>query len=199
MVRELRSRPEVKVRIAAKRRFHGEVRAIMEVFNDAWRDNWGFVPATEAEAEKFARDILLIVEPNIVPIVEIDGRVAGAALAVPNLNEAIHDLNGHLFPFGLLKLLWRLKVRRLRTGRLVLLGVKKEFRTREYAGLAYLLCDEIYRGALKCGFRWAEFSWTLEDNRMITSLITKVGAERYKTYRIYEKALGPGSGQALAP
>ena len=67
-----------------------------------------------------------------------------------------------------------------------------------------VLCDEIYRGALKCGFRWAEFSWTLEDNRLITSLITKVGAERYKTYRIYEKALRPGSlagqaGQALAP
>ncbi len=191
MARELRSRPEVTVRTAQKRRLHDEVRAIMEVFNDAWRDNWGFVPATEAEAEKFARDILLIADPNIVPIVEIDGRVAGAALAVPNLNEAIRDLNGQLFPFGLLKLLWRLKVRRLRTGRLVLLGVKKEFRTREYAGLAYLLCDAIYRGALRSGYRWAEFSWTLESNRLINALITKVGAEHYKTYRIYEKALAP--------
>jgi len=72
---------------------------------------------------------------------------------------------------------------------MLLLGVKKEYRTRRYAGLAYLLCDEIYRGGLERGYEWAEFGWTLEDNHLINSLISKTGCERYKTYRIYEKAL----------
>ncbi len=189
MAKELRERPEVKVRRAETRRFSEEVRTILDLYNDAWSENWGYVPATAAEAEQMARDLRLIVDPDIVPIVEINGVPAGVALAVPNVNEAIRDLNGRLFPFGFIKLLWRLKVRRVKSGRLLLLGVKKEFRTRQYAGLGYLLCDEIYRGATERGYKWAEFSWTLEDNGLVNSLATKVGAEHYKTYRIYEKAL----------
>jgi len=189
MVKELRERPEVTVRRAEMRRFNEEVRTILGLYNDAWSENWGYVPATAAEAEQMARDLRLIVDPAIVPVVEIDGKPAGVAMAVPNVNEAIRDLNGRLFPFGFIKLLWRLKVRRVKTGRLLLLGVKKEFRTRQYAGLGYLLCDEIYRGATERGYKWAELSWTLEDNGLINSLVTKVGAEHYKTYRIYEKAL----------
>lgn len=199
MVRELRSRPEVTVRRAALRRFRQEVQTILELYNDAWSENWGFVPATEAEADQMSRELKLIVDPQIVPVVEVKGVPAGVALAVPNLNEAIYDLKGRLFPLGFLKLLWRMKVRRPKSGRLMLLGVKKEFRTRQYAGLAYLLCDEIYRGALERGYEWAEFSWTLEDNHLINSLIRKVGAEHYKTYRIYEKRLGSRPAEAAAP
>jgi len=191
MVAKLRARPEVTVRRADLRDFRQEVRTILDLYNDAWSENWGFVPATEAEAEQMARDLRLIVDPDIVPFVEIDGRPAGVALAVPNLNDAIRDLNGRLFPFGLIKLLWRMKVRRPKNGRLLLLGIKKEFRSRRYAGLAYLLCDEIYRGATERGYEWAEFSWTLEDNALINSLIRKVGCTHYKTYRIYEKPLLP--------
>ena len=191
MVAELRQRPEVRVRRANLRHFEAEVRTILDLYNDAWSENWGFVPATEAEAERMAHDLRLIIDPQIVPFVEIDGQAAGVALALPNLNEAIHDLDGKLFPFGLLKLLWRLKVRRPQSGRLLLLGIRKEFRSRRYAGLAYLLCDEIYRGAAARGYEWAEFSWTLEDNKLINSMITKIGCRRYKTYRIYEKMLTP--------
>lgn len=189
MVRELRSRPEVSVRIANMKRFDAEVRTILDLYNEAWSENWGFVPATEAEARQMSRDLKLLADPHLVPFVEIEGRPAGVALAVPNLNEAIHDLNGKLFPLGFIKLLWRLKVRRVRTGRLLLLGIRKEYRTRRYAGLAYLLCDEIYHQAHKRGYQWAEFSWTLEENRLINSLITKIGCTHYKTYRIYEKPL----------
>jgi hypothetical protein len=189
MAAELRARPEVAVRRANMKRFRQEVRTILDLYNDAWAQNWGFVPATDAEAEAMAHDLKLIVDPDIVPVVEVNGQPAGVALAIPNLNEAIRDLNGRLFPFGFLKLLWRLKVRRVRSGRLLILGIKKEFRTRQYAGLAYLLCDEIYRGATERGYEWAEFSWTLEDNHLINNIIEKVGAKHYKTYRLYEKAL----------
>jgi len=189
MVRELRSRPEVNVRIANMKRFDEEVRTVLELYNEAWSENWGFVPATEAEARQMSRDLKLIADPHLVPFVEIDGKAAGVALAIPNINEAIHDLDGKLFPFGFIKLLWRLKVRHPRSGRLLLLGVRKEYRTRRYAGLAYLLCDEIYHQARRRGYDWAEFSWTLEENHLINSLITKIGCTHYKTYRIYEKPL----------
>lgn len=189
MVKELRKRSEISLRRPNMKRFREEVRTILDLYNDAWSDNWGFVPATDAEAEDMVRDLKFLVDPEIVPFVEVDGVPAGVGLAIPNLNEAIYDLNGRLFPFGWIKLLWRLKVRHVKSGRLVLLGIKKEFRTRQYAGLAYLICDEFYHSAVFRRFDWAEFSWTLEDNGLVNSLIRKVGAQHYKTYRIYEKAL----------
>ncbi len=189
MAAELRSRPEITVRRARMKDFRHEVRTILELYTDAWSENWGFVPPTEAEAIEMADSMKLIVDTQIMPFVEVNGVPAGVALALPNLNDAIRDLDGKLFPFGWLKLLWRIKVRHPKNGRLILLGIKKEFRNRRYAGLAYLLCDEIYRGATARGYEWAEFSWTLEDNHLVNSLITKIGARRYKTYRIYEKPL----------
>jgi hypothetical protein len=189
MVDELRARPDVTIRRARMKDFRSEVALILDLYNDAWRDNWGYVPATEAEADEMASELKMIVDPRIVPVVEIDGVPAGVALAVPDFNWAIKPLNGSLFPFGWARFLWRMKVRRPRSGRLLLLGIKKEFRTREYAGLAYLLCDEINHGAREAGITSAEFGWTLEDNGLINSLIRKVGARHIKTYRIYEKPL----------
>lgn len=189
LVKELRQRPGLRVRRANMKDFDNEVRTILELYNDAWSDNWGFVPATNAEAAQLARDLKLIADPAIVPFVEVDGVPVAFALAIPNLNEAIRDIGGNLFPTGALKLLWRLKVDRVKSGRLLLLGIKKEFRTRKYAGLAYLLCDEIDRGREERGYTWAEFSWTLEDNHLINHMIEKIGATHYKTYRVFEKAL----------
>ena len=189
MVDELRSRPDVKVRRASMKHFRAEYETILQLYNDAWSENWGFVPATKAEADEIAKNLKLIVDPAIVPIVEVNGVPAAMALAVPNYNWAQQPLNGRLFPFGWLRLLWRLKVRRPRNGRLMLLGIGKDFRSRQYAGLAYLLCDEIYLAARERGYTWAEFGWTLEDNGLINSLIKKIGARHYKTYRLYEKPL----------
>jgi hypothetical protein len=169
--------------------FKAEVRRILDMYNDAWSANWGFVPATDAEAAQMSEDLKLVVDTAIIPIVEVKGVPAGVALALPNINWAMKPLNGRLFPFGWARFLWRLKIRRPKSGRLLLFGIKKEFRSREYAGLAYLLCDEIYRGANERGYKWAELGWTLEDNGPINSLIKRIGATRYKTYRIYEKAL----------
>jgi len=189
MVEELRARPDLKVRRARIKDFRLEYETILKLYNDAWSENWGFVPATKAEADEIAKSLKLIIDPAIVPIVEVNGVPAAMALAIPNFNWAQRPLRGSLFPFGWIRLLWRLKVRRPKTGRLLLFGVGKEFRQRQYAGLTYLLCDEIYRGARERGYKWAEFGWTLEDNGLINSLIKKIGAAHYKTYRLYEKPL----------
>ena len=104
-------------------------------------------------------------------------------------NEAIHDLNGQLLPLGALKILWRLKIRGLKTARLALMGLRQEYRTRRYVGLTYLLGDEIHRRAQEQHVQWGELGWTLEDNHIAHSYLRKVGCKHYKTYRIYEKAL----------
>jgi hypothetical protein len=189
MVEELRARSDVKVRRASMDDFAAEYEIILKLYNDAWSENWGFVPATKAEADDVAKSLKLVIDPEIVPIVEVNGVPAAMALALPDYNWAQAPLHGKLFPLGWLRLLWRLKVRRPRQGRLALLGVGKEFRQRQYAGLAYLICDEVYHAARERNYEWAEFSWTLEDNGLINAIIKKVGAEHYKTYRVYEKSL----------
>jgi len=190
-VETLRRRPDIKIRSGDIHRFNEEIAIILDVFNSAWSDNWGFVPVTSAEAHHMAKELRQIVDPDMAVIVEVDGQPAGVVLVVPDFNAAIRDLNGRLFPFGWAKLLWRLKVRRIKAGRLMILGVKKEYRTRHYLAMAYLLCDEIYHRARAGGYRRAEFSWTLETNTAVNTIIHNIGIQLYKTYRLYEKPLTP--------
>jgi hypothetical protein len=168
-----------------------EVRTIMTIFNEAWSNNWGYVPLTELELEKMAKEFKLIVDPAIALVAELDGEPAAMALALPNLNAAIHDLNGRLLPFGWAKLLWRLKVHKPNSARLVLLGIRPKFRGRpELKGLSVLLYSEIHTRGTAAGYTGAsELSWTLEDNRKINQGIALMGGKKYKTYRVYEKAL----------
>ena len=186
-VRQMKRLPDVLIRTVNMRDFNAEIRAILDIFNEAWAENWGFVPMTGEEAQRMADDLKLIADPNIAVIVEIEGRAAGVIVAVPNLNEAIRGLKGNLFPLGLLKLLWRVKTRRVKNGRVLIMGVRKEYRNRKYAALPYLLIDEITQRGRASGYHWAELSWTLEDNRAINNILAKMGCQRYKTYRIYEK------------
>ncbi|MFB3093104.1 MAG: hypothetical protein ACE1ZN_01690 [Dehalococcoidia bacterium] len=190
-VEELRRRPDITIRTVNKSRFEEEIATILDVFNSTWSDNWGFVPVTPAEARHLGEELRQIADTNLVIVVEVKRKTAGVILAVPNINEAIHDLNGRIFPFGWAKLLWRLKVSHIRTGRLMIFGIKEEYRTRRYLAMAYLLCDEIYRRAREGGYHWSEFSWTLEDNTAVSTMIRNVGCRKYKTYRIYEKPLLP--------
>ncbi len=188
-VEALRQRPEITIRRGDIHRFDEEIATILDSFNSAWSENWGFVPVTPAEAHHLAKELRTIADPNLVVIVEVDGKTAGVVLVAPDLNEAIRDLNGRLFPFGWAKLLWRIKVSKIKSGRLMILGVKKEYRTRKYLAMAYLLCDEIYHRARDGGYRRAEFSWTLEDNTAVNTIIRNIGIRLYKTYRVYEKPL----------
>jgi hypothetical protein len=162
----------------------------MDVYNDAWSDNWGFVPMTEKELHKLANDTKLILMPEITRLTFIDGEPAAVALGLPNINEIIQDLRGQLFPLGFAKLLWRLRVRGPKSGRLVILGIRKKWRhVRRYAGLSAFLYVEMNRAAHLLGIRNSELGWTLEDNAAINAGIKLMGGQIYKRYRIYEREL----------
>ena len=182
--------PEVKTRHVDKAHLDRDVRLVMDIFNDAWSDNWGFVPLSESELNKLAEDFKLILEPKLTFIAEIDGEPAAFAVALPNLNELIRDMGGSLFPLGLPKLLWRLKVKGPSTARLALLGIRKKFRGhKKYAGLSTFLYAKLNRSGQELGIRWGELSWTLEDNAPVNVGIKFMGGKVYKTYRLFERAL----------
>jgi len=185
---EIEALPEVKTRHVDMRNLDADVRIVMDVFNDAWMDNWGFVPFTEKELSKFAADLKLIAIPELTYIAEIDGEPAAVALALPNVNELIHDLHGKLAPLGLAKLLWRLKVVGPKTARLAILGIKKKFRNqRKYAGLSTFLYAKLNQSGQKLGIEWGELSWTLEDNGPVNVAIRFMGGKIYKKYRVFER------------
>jgi hypothetical protein len=163
----------------------------LDIFNDAWSENWGYVQASEGEAKKMASDLKIFLVPEITALVSIDGEPAAVALALPNISELIRGLHGKVFPTGALKLLYRLKVEGAKSGRLLLLGIKKKFRTqRKYAALSLFLYAEMNDGGRRVGMTWGELGWTLEDNAAVNTGIRTMGAKRYKVHRVYEKALG---------
>lgn len=188
---EVRKQPGLTIREVDPKNLDRDVRILMDVFNSAWSRNWGFVPLTENEIRKAVKDFKMILEPKLALIAEVNGVPAAISLALPNLNEAIKDLNGRLFPFGLPKLFYRLKTKKIHSARLILLGIKKEFRGDILGGLVILLYTEMHRRSQELGHWGGELSWTLEDNQKINHGIELMGGERYKTYRIYERAIEP--------
>ena len=182
--------PEFSFRSVNKKHMESELKIIMEIFNDAWKNNWGYVPATAAEVKKAAEDMKLILDEEIAFFAEMDGRPVAMCICLPNLNEAIADLQGKLMPFGIVKLLWRTKVRHLRSARLLLLGVREELqRNKKLGGMSLAMCVELARRGTAKGYEWAELGWTLEDNHLINLGIRAMGAKVTKRFRVYERAL----------
>ncbi len=180
--------PRVTVRSFDKRNLQRDVRIAAEIFNEAWVENWGSLPITEEEADRLAHDLVQFADPELTAFVEIDGDPAAMVISIPNLNECARDIDGRLFPFGWARLLWRLR-RRPESGRVMLLGVRQKWRTREFAQLGVMLTAEVHvRGAAK-GYRWAELGWVLEDNHLLNHALRRTDAEVYKVYRVYQKPL----------
>jgi hypothetical protein len=186
--------PEVTHRTISLKDLARDVELVVDVFNDSWSDNWGFVPFTRNEVRKMAADFRLLIMPEITCIVSIDGEPAAFALAIPNLNELVRDFDGKLLPLGLPKLLWRLKVRGPRSARLVFLGIRKKWRNvRKYAALSAFMYAQMNEGGKKLGIKEGELGWTLEDNGRVNAGIQMMGAKQYKTYRVYEKPIANGA------
>ena len=181
----------VTLRMLDLKRYDEEVRNMTEIFNDAWAGNWGFAPLTEAETDHLGKSLKLLLNPKLFWFAEVEGQPVGFGVVLPNLNEAIRDLKGELFPFGIVKLLWRLKVAGVKSGRLPLMGIKRSaYNDVRGAMLPFLIIDNLRREARKLGIAKVEMSWILEDNLPMRRIIEAVGGTRYKTYRIYGKTIG---------
>jgi hypothetical protein len=168
-----------------------ELRILSAIFNDAWSENWNFVPFTPAEFDDLGASLKLFVPSEFVQIAEVDGRPAAMIVIVPNVGECIRDLDGRLLPFGWARLLWRLKRRGPRSARVALMGVRKEYHRSTLAtALAFGLINAVREPILARRIERLELSWTLEDNHPMRRIKERIGARKYKTYRLYEKALG---------
>lgn len=185
----VRKYPGLVVREVNLKEMEKELRIISEVFNSAWSKNWGFIPWTDSEIKKTAKDMKMVLDPKMALIAEVNGKPAAISIAIPNYHEAIRDLNGRLFPFGIFKLLYRLKTRKIKSSRQVLLGIKKEYRSDVLGALSVLFYTEMHQRSRELGHWGGETSWTLEDNEKINHGIELMGGEVYKRYRIFEKSL----------
>jgi hypothetical protein len=186
-----RRNPRIRLRQVDKSRFDAEAAIILGLLNDAWSDNWGFIPLTEAEKAYAGKKLKPIVFEEIIMIAELDGEPVAFMMAVPDLNEFTRDLNGRLFPFGWAKLLWRLNRKRFDGTRVPLMGVAKRLQSSRLASqLAFMLVSAIHKNGTRLfGSTRCEIGWVLDDNAGMRSMADAVGSKVNRVYRIYEKPL----------
>jgi hypothetical protein len=167
-----------------------DLTAMCAIFNDAWANNWGFVPFTEEEFLTIGHEMLLIISDDFIQIAEVDGEPAAFVVMLPNVNEAIADLHGRLLPFGWAKLLWRLKIRYPTSARVPLMGVRQKYQhTRLGPGLAFAVIHGVRNASVARGIKRVEMSWILESNPGMRNIIETIGGTVSKRYRMFEKAL----------
>ncbi|WP_413481022.1 N-acetyltransferase [Serratia proteamaculans] len=181
---------KVTLRRLNRKRFNEEMQVLREIFNSGWQDNWGFVPFTEHEFATMGDQLKFLVPDDMIYIAEVDSVPCGFIVGLPNINEAIADLNGRLLPFGWAKLLWRLKVSGVRTARVPLMGVRQEYQFSRIGPIIALLLIEALRDPFaKRNIDALEMSWILESNSGMRTILERIGAVPYKRYRLYEKQL----------
>ncbi|KQU49721.1 hypothetical protein ASG67_11470 [Sphingomonas sp. Leaf339] len=181
----------IRIREVDKSKFDAEAAIILGILNDAWSDNWGFVPLTEPEIADVGVKLKPIVFQDLIRIAELDGKPVAFMITLPDLNEAIAPLKGSLLPFGWAKLLLWLRKPKVRTVRVPLMGVVKELQSSRMASqLAFTLIEYIRRSAVeRYGASRAEIGWILDDNQGMRSIAETIQSQVNKTYIIYERHL----------
>jgi hypothetical protein len=179
----VRKRRNFTVRPVNMKKFSEEVKIIKDIYNDAWERNWGFVPYTDAEFDELARELKMVVEPNLVLIGELDGKPVGFSLALPDMNQVLKDIpNGKLFPTGIFKFLMNRK--KIDLVRVITLGIRKAYQKQ---GLDSVFYYETWDRALRIlNIAKGEASWILEDNIMMNRAAELMSGELYRKYRLYE-------------
>lgn len=176
--------PDLKIRKVKLKKIRDEVKIIRDIFNAAWKNNWGYIPLSEAEFDQLAKDLKSIVDDDFAHIAEINGKPVAFSVALPDYNQVFKKMNGTLFPTGLIKILWnKRKINKIRTA---LMGVLPEHQGK---GIDALLHHESIENGLKRGFWSSEVGWILENNVNMIRVAERIGGTLDKVYRMYSKKL----------
>ncbi|MEO9600028.1 N-acetyltransferase [Parasphingorhabdus sp.] len=181
----------LNIRRVDKKFFDRDAEIILNILNDAWSDNWGFVPMTDHEIEHAGESLKPIVHEDLIRIAELDGEPVAFMMTLPDMNERIKPMKGSLWPFGWAKLLWWLKFPKSESMRVPLMGVKKELQNSRLASqMAFMMIEYIRRDATRdFGTKRAELGWILEDNQGMVAIAKAIEAKMNHEYLIYEKPL----------
>jgi hypothetical protein len=172
------------------KRYVDEVRTVVDIFNDAWSENWGFVPFSAAEIDSLLAEMRPLFRGHYGRFVLVNGEPVGMIVGLPNINQAIAPFRGRLLPFNWLKLWWLLHREAIPTARAPLMGIRKAYQATPLGGLLLtLLMDEFHAQMKHHNLDWAEFSWVLESNKRVTAMAERVFGPPVKTYRLYGKSL----------
>ncbi|MBF6602244.1 MAG: GNAT family N-acetyltransferase [Sphingorhabdus sp.] len=182
---------KLKLRKVDKSHFDRDAKIIMDILNDAWSDNWGFVPLTEKEIDHLGVSLKPIVYEDLIMIAELEGRPVAFMMTLPDLNDRIKDMNGNLFPFNWAKLLWWLKFPKSPTMRVPLMGVVKDLQNSRIASqMAFMMIEYIRREAVaKYGATRGEIGWILDDNKGMVAIADAIEAKINRIYTLYEKTI----------
>ncbi|MBX9813364.1 MAG: hypothetical protein A4S12_05455 [Proteobacteria bacterium SG_bin5] len=181
----------IRIREVDKSRFDQEAAIILAILNDAWADNWGFVPLTPPEIADVGKKLKPIVFNDLIRIAELDGEPVAFMITLPDLNEVLKPLNGNLFPFGWAKLLLWLRRPRVRTMRVPLMGVVKRLQASRLASqLAFMMIEYIRRASVaNYGATRGEIGWVLDDNQGMNAIADAIDSKVNRVYQIYAKPL----------
>jgi GNAT superfamily N-acetyltransferase len=182
----------IRLRPMRKRELKAEVRRFMEVYNEAWRHNWGFVPLTDAELDHMASELRPVLDPDFAKGAEKDGEIVGVSLSLLDYNKVLAKINGRLLPFGWVRAL--LARRRIDEIRVFALGVKPAY---QHTGTAAALYNDVWDMCFKRGIRRAETGWILEVNEPMNRAMEALAGRIVKRYRIYERPLQSDFGRPL--
>lgn len=184
VMEKMKQRGNLTLRKLDMKKFDEEIEQVKIIYRAAWEANWGAVPITDHELDHYAAEMKQIIDPNLVFFVELDGKTIGMSLTLPDANFVLKKMNGHLFPFGVIQALRYQN--KIKWARVWALGVLPEYR---HLGADGLLIYETAKSAMENGYRYMEASWILADNVDMNRIIKNLGAQLYKTYRVYEMEL----------
>ena len=176
----------VVIRPIDKKNLKRDLAFWLEIYNEAWAENWGFSPLEKEEFFEHAKLLRYVIDLELALFCEVKGKPAGAALTVPNLNEAIALTNGRLLPLGVFKVLWALKTRKIEGCRVFTLGVKPEFRR---LGVGAAFYARTLLAVQRLGYKWGDMSWILDNNDKMNRAIQTMGGTVWRRWQMFEKAV----------
>ena len=181
----------IRIRRVDKRKFDAEAQLIMGILNDAWSDNWGFVPLTDSEIAYVGKKLKDIVFEDLIRVAEVDGEAVAFMIVLPNINELLIEMDGSLFPFNWARLLWWLRKPKSKRLRVPLMGVVKKLQNSRMAStLAFMMIEYIRRdGVANYGAEQGDIGWVLDDNQGMNAVADAINATVNRVYQLYDKPL----------